>query len=38
TFYLLAIRFNTTVNAIIAANPGVNPNALQIGQIVCIPR
>ncbi|MCK9267269.1 MAG: LysM peptidoglycan-binding domain-containing protein [Alkaliphilus sp.] len=37
TFYLLAIRFNTTVNAIIAANPGVNPNALQIGQIVCIP-
>ena len=37
TFYLLAIRFNTTVNAIIAANPGVNPNALQIGLIVCIP-
>lgn len=38
TFYVLAIRFNTSVNAIIAANPGVNPNALQIGQIICIPR
>ncbi|NMA04165.1 MAG: LysM peptidoglycan-binding domain-containing protein [Clostridiales bacterium] len=38
SFYLLSIRFNTTVGAIVAANPGVNPNALQIGQIVCIPR
>ncbi len=37
TFYLLSIRFNTTVGAIVAANPGVNPNALQIGQVVCIP-
>lgn len=38
TFYSLARRFNTTVSAIISANPGVNPNNLQIGQIVCIPR
>ncbi|MDI9476482.1 MAG: LysM peptidoglycan-binding domain-containing protein [Natronincolaceae bacterium] len=38
TFYLLSIRFGTTVGAIVAANPGVNPNALQIGQVVCIPR
>ncbi|HZK57475.1 MAG TPA: LysM peptidoglycan-binding domain-containing protein [Clostridia bacterium] len=38
SFYLLSIRFGTTVGAIVAANPGVNPNALQIGQIVCIPR
>lgn len=37
TFYSLASRFNTTVNAIMAANPGVNPNRLQIGQTVCIP-
>lgn len=37
TFYNLAQRFNTTVNAILAANPRVNPNALQIGQTVCIP-
>ncbi|HEY8464155.1 MAG TPA: LysM peptidoglycan-binding domain-containing protein [Bacillota bacterium] len=36
-FYSLAQRYNTTVDAIIAANPGVNPNALQIGQTVCIP-
>lgn len=37
TFYNLAIRFNTTVEAIMRANPGVNPNALRIGQIICIP-
>ena len=33
-----AQRFNTTVNAIIAANPGVNPNALRISQTICIPQ
>lgn len=38
TFYLLAIRFNTTVEAIMRANPNVNPNNLQIGQVICIPR
>lgn len=37
TFYSLAIRFNTTIAAIQAANPGVNPNNLQIGQRICIP-
>lgn len=37
TFWLLAQRFNTTVEAIMHANPGVNPNNLQIGQVVCIP-
>ncbi len=37
TFYSLAIRFNTTVPAIISANPGVDPNFLQIGQVICIP-
>jgi len=37
-FYRLAARFNTTVSAIISANPLVNPNALQIGQTICIPR
>ncbi|MBE3590933.1 MAG: LysM peptidoglycan-binding domain-containing protein [Firmicutes bacterium] len=37
TFFLLAQRFGTTVAAIQAANPGVNPNNLQIGQILCIP-
>jgi LysM repeat protein len=37
TFFSLARRFNTTVQAIIAANPGVDPNRLQIGQRICIP-
>ncbi|HZK35200.1 MAG TPA: LysM domain-containing protein, partial [Bacillota bacterium] len=37
TFYKLAARFNTTVEAIIAANPGVNPNMLMVGQQICIP-
>jgi LysM repeat protein len=38
TFYSLAQRFNTTVAAIQAANPDVNPNSLRIGQVICIPR
>ena len=38
TFFSLARRFNTTVAAIIAANPGVDPNRLVIGQTICIPR
>lgn len=38
TFFLLAQRFNTTVDAIRRANPNVNPNDLRIGQIICIPR
>ena len=37
SFYGLARRFNVTVNAIIVANPGVDPNNLQIGQRICIP-
>ena len=38
TFFTLAQRFNTTVTAIQNANPNVNPNSLQIGQVICIPR
>jgi len=37
TYYLLAQRYGTTVDAIIAANPGVNPNMLVVGQRICIP-
>ncbi|CCQ95398.1 Peptidoglycan-binding lysin domain protein [[Clostridium] ultunense Esp] len=37
TFFLLARRFNTTVEAIMRINPGVDPNRLQIGQRICIP-
>ncbi|WP_416197123.1 MAG: LysM repeat-containing protein [Sporanaerobacter sp.] len=37
TFYKLSIRFNVPLDAILRANPGVDPNNLQIGQVVCIP-
>jgi LysM repeat protein len=38
TLYALAVRYQTSVTAIIAANSGINPNVLYIGQPVCIPR
>lgn len=38
TLYLLAIRFNTTVDAIMKLNPGIDPNNLMIGQVICIPK
>jgi LysM repeat protein len=37
TLWHLANVYNTTVNAIMAVNPGINPYNLRIGQIVCIP-
>jgi len=37
TFYSIASRFHTTPEAIQAANPGVNPNTLQIGQVINLP-
>ena len=37
TLSSLARRFNTTVQAILDANPGINPNNLQVGQLVCVP-
>lgn len=37
TFFDLARRFNTTVEAIITVNPGVNPDNLKVGQSICIP-
>ncbi|HHW39674.1 MAG TPA: LysM peptidoglycan-binding domain-containing protein [Syntrophomonadaceae bacterium] len=37
TYFSLARRFGTTVDALIAANPGVDPNNLQIGMTICIP-
>ncbi|MDI3270652.1 MAG: LysM domain-containing protein, partial [Bacillota bacterium] len=38
TFYSLAQKYGTTVAAIQAANPGVDPSKLQIGQVICIPQ
>ncbi len=37
TIYKLAMKYNTTVEAILRVNPGINPNNLQIGQRICIP-
>ena len=37
TLFALAQRFNTTVQAIINANPGIDPNSLQVGRMICIP-
>ncbi len=37
TFYSLARRYYTTLNAILTANPGINPNFLQVGQQIIIP-
>ncbi|NLL81037.1 MAG: LysM peptidoglycan-binding domain-containing protein [Tissierellia bacterium] len=37
TLWILAQRYNTTVEAIMRINPGIDPNNLQIGQVICIP-
>ncbi|MCK9536885.1 MAG: LysM peptidoglycan-binding domain-containing protein [Bacilli bacterium] len=37
TLWMIARRYNTTVRAVMMANPGINPNTLRIGQIICVP-
>lgn len=37
TLYKIARMFYTTVNAIITANPGINPNVIQVGQRLVVP-
>ena len=37
TLFTLARRFNTTVAAILKANPGLDPDRLFVGQRICIP-
>lgn len=37
TLYNIAQRYHTTVNAILTANPGVNPIYLRIGQLITVP-
>ena len=37
TLYDIALSFGVTVDALQAANPGVNPSALTIGQALVIP-
>ena len=38
TLYALSQRFNVSLQEIINANPGIDPNNLQIGQVICIPK
>ncbi|MBE3590813.1 MAG: LysM peptidoglycan-binding domain-containing protein [Firmicutes bacterium] len=37
TLFTIAGKFGVTVQQLLAANPGINPQNLQIGQILCIP-
>lgn len=37
TLYKIARMFYTTVNAIITANPGINPNVIYVGQRLVVP-
>ena len=37
TFYQIAQRLGLSLQALLAANPQVDPNRLQIGQVICIP-
>ena len=37
TLSAIALRFNVTLDALLAANPGVDPNALPIGTVLVIP-
>ncbi|MEW6183029.1 MAG: glycosyl hydrolase family 18 protein [Bacillota bacterium] len=37
TFYTIALGFNVSVESLMAANPGVDPNNLQVGQTIVIP-
>jgi len=37
TLNALAARFGVSLAAIVAANPGIVPGNLQIGQVICIP-
>ncbi|AGB40993.1 putative glycosyl hydrolase [Halobacteroides halobius DSM 5150] len=38
TFYSIAREYEITVDQLREANPNINPNALLIGQILCIPQ
>lgn len=37
TLYQIAQMHNVTVGQLLNANPGINPRALLVGQVICIP-
>lgn len=37
TFYLIAKRYGVSLDELLKANPGVDPDRLYIGQVICIP-
>ena len=37
TLWDIAGRYNTTIEAIMAANPGIDPYNLAIGQVITVP-
>jgi LysM repeat protein len=37
TLFSIAVRYNTTVDALLRANPGIDPDRLFVGQRICIP-
>src|SRR5690554_4137469 len=37
TFFQIARTFGISLDALLAANPGVNPDRLFIGQVICVP-
>ena len=37
TLFQLARRFNTTVDRLIVLNPGIEPDRLEVGQVICVP-
>lgn len=38
TLYKLSLQYNVTVDNIVKANPGINPDNLNIGEVICIPQ
>lgn len=38
TLWKISRRYQTTVDALIRANPSIDPNNLQVGQKICVPR
>ena len=37
TIYKLSLQYNVTVDKIVKANPGINPDNLTIGEVICLP-